>query len=104
MAAVGIRVADVLDDAEFTALEEFVHGRARRMEAEGVAEAKGLVFRDADGRAEPVVIGVLERNDGVEAVVAAGELNDHEDAIGPADALGVSIRLGGHRTGAAIKE
>ncbi|XOV77028.1 MAG: hypothetical protein ACFHWZ_09605 [Phycisphaerales bacterium] len=44
------------------------------------AEAEHLLLRDRDARAGTVVVRIAERNDGVQAVVPAGQL-DHDKHV-----------------------
>ena len=51
------------------------------MQTEAILEAENLILWDRDRRAVLVIKLILERDDGVEAVVAAGELHDDEDGV-----------------------
>src|SRR5262249_12164069 len=51
------------------------------MKTEGVVDLLELIRREFQGRAQLGVLRIRERHDGVEAIVAAGELNDNEDRI-----------------------
>ena len=51
------------------------------MQTEAVFEAENLVLGDRDRRAVLVIKLVLERDDGIQAVVAARELHDDEDGV-----------------------
>jgi len=74
------------------------------VEAKIIADFQGFVFGNADARAGFVIIIVGDGNHGVEAIVAAGELEDDEDAIGAADALRIVGEFGGHDAAAAVEE
>ena len=45
----------------------------------GILDGQHLVLRNAEGGAQAVVVRIFVRNEGVEAVVAAGELDQDED-------------------------
>jgi hypothetical protein len=53
------------------------------MEAKAVGDFDHLALGDPDLRPGPVVRGVAERHDGVQSIIAAGQLNDDEDAVSP---------------------
>ena len=79
MAAVGIRVADVLHDAEFAVPGQAGASRCRTDGAQRVAEGKDLFLGDTERGTQTVIIGVLKRDQGVETVVAASELDENEN-------------------------
>src|SRR5206468_3876984 len=71
---------------------------------EVVGDFEGFIFGNAEARAGFVIVVVGDGNDGVGAVVAAGELQDDQDAIGAADALGIGSEFGGHGAAGAVEE
>src|SRR5207249_11166087 len=88
-----VRVADALDHAHRRLVVEEAGQRVqRRVEAEVLTDALHLVLGNGKRGTELVVVVVLERDDGVEAVVAAGEL--HDDEAGVLGALLVGGRCG----------
>ena len=84
MAAVGAGVADALDDSEMAFLVECLQALHRGMQAHlaGALEPERPGLRDRQGRAAAVIAVVFKRNDGVEAIIAAGEL-EHDQAVFP---------------------
>ena len=58
---------------------------------EMVVEREQLVLRHADGRAQAAVSGIAMRDEGIEAVVATGELHEHEDAAAALGRRGLGI-------------
>ena len=93
VAAIRVRVADVLHDGEFALAVELVQWLASGVEGEVVVELEQAVFQ-AKGGAQIVVAVVGEGDDGVEPVVTSGQLYDDEDAA-------VALRCGGLRHRAA---
>jgi hypothetical protein len=86
--AVGLGVAAAVDDGELAGVKEVLEAGHAGVEGEVVVELVELVF-DGDGGAGFFVGVVGEGDDGVEAVVAAGELDDDEDVVvGELGALG----------------
>ena len=82
MGAVGVGIADVLDDREVAVVEQgFQLEGALGVEAEILVDFEDLL----GGNGEPgpsLVIGVVAvRYEGVESIVAAGELDDHQHAV-----------------------
>ena len=68
-----------MHDGELTMVEKIVQRGAGRVEALGIAEWEDGSGGQAEVRAEAVVGIVGKGYDGVEAVVAASELDEHED-------------------------
>src|SRR5262249_53122313 len=62
-------------------LEQLARRLERRVQADLVAQLDHLLLGDLKGGPRLVIEVVLERDDGVEAVVAAGEFDDDEDVI-----------------------
>ena len=79
--AVGRRIADAVDDGDLAGIIEIFDFRDGWIEAEMVVDGQHPVGGDADGGTAIVVTAVSIGNDGVEVVVAAGELDDDEDRI-----------------------
>ena len=79
VALVGIWVADVLNDREFALLGEPVEAATGWVEAEVVVEPEDLVPRHGKAGPQVVVTVVRVGHDGVEPVVATGELDEKED-------------------------
>ena len=80
VAAVRLRVADALDDRELTAPEGLPQAHERRVQAAVVVEPQDLVRADARLLARAAVGVIAEGHDGREAVVAAGQLQEHQGA------------------------
>jgi hypothetical protein len=75
-------IADAVDDREMAVLVEPLHAGHVRLEAEMIVELAQLVGPDADLRTRPVIGVVAIGHHGVEPVIAAGELDDDQDAAG----------------------
>ena len=99
MRAVRVRVADALHDGELPAFEQLREAGQRRVEADAVVDLRDGLCVEAQLRAVLAVVVVGVGGDGVQAVVAAVELQDDEDA-----AVGVALRLGGQGVGRAGEE
>ena len=79
--AVRVRIADALDDAEIAFLEQRAEEGHRGVQADVVAELDDVLFLLREARPR-LVIGVVGVGDqGVEPVVAAGELEHDEDGV-----------------------
>ena len=105
--AIGVGIAHALDDAQHAVVVEVLHRVHLRVQADAVdaGQSQRLVFLDADARPRLVVERIAEGNDGVEAVVAAAELHDHEHVVlRHARHARKSRRLCVHREGRAIEE
>ena len=81
MRAVGRRIADAVDDGHLARIIQGLDLGQRRVKAEVVVNRQHLVGGDAHGRPVVVVTAVSVGNDGVQVVVAAGELDDDEDWV-----------------------
>src|SRR4051812_24463530 len=68
MAAIGIRITHVLYYSEFPILKEVVHLGAARMQANLVVEPENALFCDAQSRTQTIVVGILERNYGIQTI------------------------------------
>src|SRR5205807_4404406 len=77
--AVVVGVSDGVEDAHQAGVVELLEAGAARVEAEVVGDLQGGVFGDAEAWADAVIVVVSDGDDGVEAVVAAGELDDDQD-------------------------
>src|SRR6266545_2130674 len=60
MASIRVRITDVLDYRQFSSIEKTVHRGAGRMQPVRITRAENLVFRNSEGRPQPVIISVLE--------------------------------------------
>ena len=74
-----IRITDALHDAQGVVLQQAVHAAQRRMQADAVIDTQRVL--NAQRRPQPIVVGIVEGDDGVESVVAAGELHDDENGV-----------------------
>ena len=79
MGAVGVRVADALEDGEVAGVVESAQAGESGIEGDVIGDFEGLVAADADARADEVVGVVGVGDDGIQTVVAAGQLENHED-------------------------
>ena len=77
----GGRVTDADEDSELSGFPVLHQGSHGRVEAQLVVDGQNLVFRHTDGRAEVAVVAVVAGDDGVQAVVAAGQREDCQDGI-----------------------
>ena len=75
---VRFRVADALQDRELSGFPERQQRRERRMQARAKRQSHHRVAVDCELGAKRVVARIVERHYGVEAVVAAFELDQHE--------------------------
>ena len=87
-----IRVADILNDGQFALPEKFRQTVAGRMKTDVAGDRDDLFGGNGQLRAKAVVIRVPEWNEGVEAVVSPGQLNEDQD---PSLALRRGIRCQG---------
>ena len=78
---VRIRITDALHDAERPVFVQFRDVRHRRMQADRISELLHLGFGDFDRGPEFRILGVLERNDSVQPVIASRQLYDDEDRV-----------------------
>ena len=76
--AVGVGIADALDDGHLSGVVEVFEGGEVGVEGDGGCAEGEQVGAEADGGAGAAIVIVVERGDGGEAVVAAGELDDDE--------------------------
>ena len=81
MAAIGIGVADVLDDPELPVLKKVVQPRAGGMEPQQAVEPQDIALGHAERRAQAIIGGILKGHHGIQSVVTPGEL--HEDKNRP---------------------
>ena len=75
-------VAAAMDDRQQAVLVEPLEADHRRMEAEAVGGLDDLALGDSEFRPRAIVRGVAVRHDGVQAIVAARQLDDDENALG----------------------
>ena len=81
MRAVGRRIADAVDDGHLAGVIQGLDLGQRRVKAELVVDMKDPVSGNPNGGPVVVVTAVGVGNDGVQVVVAAGELDDDEDGV-----------------------
>ena len=74
-------VAAAVDDGEQAVFVEMLEADHRGMKAEAVGRFDHLVLGDAELRPRAVVRRIAVRHDGVQAVVAARQLDDDENAL-----------------------
>ena len=86
-------VAAAVDDRQLAILVESLEADHRRMEAEAVGGFDHVAFGNPDLRPGPVVRRVADGHDGVQAVVAAGQLDDDENPLGMLFDAGALQRL-----------
>ena len=79
--AVGFRVADAVYDGDIAVVPQPLDGAHLRAQPQPVVELQYLVLFVVDGGAVVVVELVVVRNDRVQAIVAAGELDDHQRPV-----------------------
>ena len=87
-----IRVANVLNDGQFVLPEKFRQAAAGGMKTDVAGDGDDLFGGNGQLRAKAVVIRISEWNEGVEAVVSSGQLNEDQD---PSRALRRGIRCQG---------
>src|SRR6476660_3421002 len=75
-------VSTAMDDRHLAVLVEALEPDHRRMKSESVADLDHLALRNAQMGPRAVIRRVAVRYDRVEAVVAAGQFDDDEDALG----------------------
>src|SRR5215471_4131329 len=75
-------VAAPVHDSHPAVFVETLEADHRRMEPERVAHLQNVFRRDANAGASAVIGGIAVWHDGVEAVVAPGELEHDEDSLG----------------------
>ena len=76
-----IGVADVRHERQPPVLKQLLQLDHLRMQAEVIVELEHLLGRDADPRTQLVIVIVGVRNQRVEAVVAASQLQDDQDVV-----------------------
>ena len=76
--AVGVRVADAMDDGDLPLVPEPLDGLHARTESGPVVDGQDIFGLDVDRTPEVVVEPVAVGHDGVEIVVSAAELDDHQ--------------------------
>ena len=77
----GVRVADTPHERDLAGVEELFHAGHDRVEPDVRIERQHFVVRDPDRRPRLPVCRVGVRDDGVETVVAAAELEDHQHVV-----------------------
>jgi hypothetical protein len=70
-----------VDDGHLTVLVQPLEADHRRVEAEPIADLDHLAVGDPDVGPGAVVRRIAVRNERVQAVIAAGELDDDENAL-----------------------
>ena len=79
MRAIRVRVADVLDDGHLARIEFGLERCQAWVQAEMIVQLDDLPGAEAEGRARLEIEIVAKRDDGVQAVVPAAQLDDDED-------------------------
>src|SRR5262245_64648594 len=79
--AIGVRIADTIDNGDFPLIPQTFDGPHTRMEAESIIYRKDILGRDVDLGAEIIVEPVGVWDNGVEAVVTAAQLYDYKRSI-----------------------
>ena len=97
-------VAAAVDDRQQAVLVEPLEPDHRRMEAEAVGGLDDLALGDSQLRPSAVVRRVAVRHDGVQAVVAARQLDDDENPLGMLLDAGALERLRRQRRGRAAQD
>ncbi len=97
-------VAATVDHRQVAILVESLEADHRRMEAKAVGDFDHLALGDPDLRPGPVVRRVAEGHDGVQSIIAAGQLNDDEDAVGMLFDTGALQRLRRERRRCAAED
>ena len=88
-----MRIADALDDRQRALVIERLQARELRVQADVIVDLQHRVALEGKAGTRGVVGVVRPWNDGIEAVIAAGELHDNEDAL-----VGIAL-IRGDRTG-----
>jgi len=81
MGAVGIRIPDTLNDREFSRIVQRLQTDKPRIQPDIGIKFQNLIRRQRQFRACAVIIVVCEWDDGVQAIVATGQLKDNENVI-----------------------
>src|ERR1044072_7563289 len=81
MRQAGMVVAAPMNDGKRPVLVETLEADHRRMEAEAVGDLDDLAFGNTELRSRLVVRRIAKRDDGIQSVVAARQLDDDEDAV-----------------------
>ncbi len=68
-----------MDDGEVPVLEQFREARAGGIESEMIVRLEHFVLCYGDRRAEVIIPVILERHEGIEAVIAASEFDEHQN-------------------------
>ncbi len=76
-----VRIADALHDAQRMVLQQLGEALERADAGRVVVDLLQLRRRQLQRRPELGVVRILERHDGVEPVVAAGQFDDDEDGV-----------------------
>lgn len=82
MGSVGIGVADIVDDRDLAFLEQLGKTSHYRVEAEAIGGFDDLIRFESESGTKFGVLGIEVWDDGIEAVVSAGELADNEHVVG----------------------
>ena len=103
--AIGIRIADGMHDRQIARVPKLLESLGGRMQSPLVVELQSGVARDADLRPRAMIIVIADRDDGVQAIIAAGQLEDDQNlVIRPTRALRISGIVRRQAMRAAIKE
>src|SRR5262245_3157741 len=74
-------VAAAMNDSETTVFVQALEADHRRFEAEAVGDFDHLALVEPELRLGAVVSGIATGHDSIQSVIAAGQLNDDEDAV-----------------------
>ena len=103
MRAVGIGIADALEDREVPRLPGFHQRRELFVQAHLLVELQGALARHADAAAQRMIVRVGIGDEGVQPVIAALELDQQQDAA--PRLIGEGRTAGQHHTeGAGAEE
>src|SRR4029079_9313737 len=97
-------VSAAVDYAEHAVLVETFEAEHRRMKAETVCRLDGVALLDPQLRTRAVVRWIAIRHDRVQAVVATGQLDDHENTLGMPFDAGAFERLRRQGSGGAAQD
>jgi hypothetical protein len=76
-----ILISDAVNDGHGPLVPKVLHGSHGRMKAVIVVQMNDLVLWDADGGSIVPVERVIVRDDGIEIIVTAGDLQNNQDWV-----------------------
>src|SRR5439155_22090833 len=104
MREAGMIVAAAVNDAEHAVLVESLEADHRRMKTESFGGLEHLAILDPEFRSGAVVGRIAVGYDGIQPVIASGQLDDDEDAFRVLLDAGTLERLGGERRRCAAQD